>query len=56
MALSKKDFVQVAKELALIKDKSERERATDIQIKILMNSNPRFDAERFRTYVEQRAE
>ena len=53
--LTRKDFIMVAKELARIPNKDARKTATDIQVQMLAQTNPRFDEQRFRTYVEVEA-
>ncbi|MCK5294182.1 MAG: hypothetical protein KAJ49_05975 [Arcobacteraceae bacterium] len=53
--LTRKDFIMVAKELGRIPERDARRTATDIQVEMLRNTNPRFDEARFRTFVEVEA-
>lgn len=53
--LTKKDFIKFAENLAKIDDVFERKRQTDAQIEILRETNPKFDEDRFRRYVEAKA-
>jgi len=53
--MSRKDFIQIAERLARIENDDARKTATEIQISVLRNTNPRFDEQRFRSYVETHA-
>ena len=53
--LTRKDFIQVAKDLGRIPSKDARKTATEVQIEMLRNTNPRFDATRFKVFVETEA-
>lgn len=51
--LTKKDFVAQAKILRTVRSPSVRKRLTDEQIKLFKRANPRFDAKRFRAFVNK---
>jgi len=50
--LTRKDFIAIALQLARIENDDARKTATDIQVTMLRTTNPRFDENRFRNYVE----
>ncbi len=49
--LTKKDFIAQAKILRSVRSPSVRNRLTDEQIKLFKKKNPRFDASKFRKFV-----
>jgi len=51
-ALTKKDFIQFAIQLSYIGDDTARRELMKSQIELLKQTNPRFDAHRFESYVE----
>lgn len=55
MPLTKRDFIKFALQLSLITDDVARKEMTESHIDILRQTNPRFDAQRFRDYVEDKA-
>jgi hypothetical protein len=50
--MTKKDFIRFADALAQIDNDMVRMEQTNSQIAILEQTNPKFDAVRFRTYIE----
>lgn len=55
MPLTKKDFIQFALQLSVIDDDVARKEMTESHIMILRQTNPKFDAQRFRDYVEKKS-
>jgi hypothetical protein len=53
--LTKKDFIRFALALSNIENEMIRKEQTNSQIAILEQTNPQFDAGRFRAYVESHA-
>lgn len=52
-ALTKKDFIKFAENLAHIEDDVARKELVQSNIDFLKQTNPRFDANRFEDYVEK---
>ena len=53
--LTKRDFIKFALQLSMIDDDVIRKEMTDTHVSILRQTNPRFDEDRFRSYVEEKA-
>lgn len=52
MVLTRKNFIAQAKILKTVRSDSVRKRLTEENIKVFKRSNPRFDAKKFRRFVE----
>jgi hypothetical protein len=53
--MTKKDFVRFAEDLAKVNDDMVRKTLIQRDIKLLKETNPRFDEKRFEEYVEKKA-